>query len=833
MADRFDKFTERARKVLQLAQEEAQRFNHNYIGTEHLLLGLVREGEGVAAKVLGNLGVELNKVRSAVEFIIGRGDRTVAGDIGLTPRAKKVIELSVDEARRLNHHYIGTEHLLLGLVREGEGIAAGVLESLGVSLDKVRSQVIYVLNQSAAYSQEGQGAPHGKSSKTPVIDQLGMDLTAAARAGKLDPVIGRFKEIERVVQILSRRTKNNPALIGEPGVGKTAIVEGLAQRIASGDVPETLMGKRLLTLDIGSLVAGTKYRGEFEERLKKIIEEVKNSGNCVLFIDELHTLVGAGAAEGAVDAANILKPSLARGELQTIGATTLDEFRKYIERDAALERRFQPVLVEEPSIEDTIEILRGIKERYEQHHRLEISDEALKAAAELGSRYVPDRFMPDKAIDLVDEAASRVRMQRASAPPSLKEVMRSLESVQNEKESAIAAQQYELAAEYRDREAQLRAKLEHLEQGWQAEQGKDKPVVTAEDIAHVVGMWTGIPVTQIAEEESARLLKMEDALRERVKGQDEAVLTVAKAVRRARAGLGDPRRPNGCFIFLGPTGVGKTELVRALAEFMFGTEESMVKIDMSEFMERHSVARLVGAPPGYIGYEEGGQLTEAVRRKPYSVVLLDEIEKAHPEVFNILLQIMDDGRLTDAKGRKVDFRNTILIMTSNAGAELIRRETGLGFHKSESQQSAQEQYEKMKDKVLAEMKKLFRPEFLNRIDASVVFRALGREQIRQIVDLMLTRTQKQLTEQRLVMEATDAAKDLLMEKGFDAVFGARPMRRAIQNLIEDPLAEGLLHGRFQPGDVVVVDRAGDDLTLETKQGVSAQEEEKVPAETSA
>jgi ATP-dependent Clp protease ATP-binding subunit ClpC len=835
MADRFDKFTERARKVLQLAQEEAQRFNHNYIGTEHLLLGLVREGEGVAAKVLGNLGVELNKVRSAVEFIIGRGDRTVAGDIGLTPRAKKVIELSVDEARRLNHHYIGTEHLLLGLVREGEGIAAGVLESLGVSLDKVRSQVIYVLNQSAAYSQEGQGAPHGKSSKTPVIDQLGMDLTAAARAGKLDPVIGRFKEIERVVQILSRRTKNNPALIGEPGVGKTAIVEGLAQRIASGDVPETLMGKRLLTLDIGSLVAGTKYRGEFEERLKKIIEEVKNSGNCVLFIDELHTLVGAGAAEGAVDAANILKPSLARGELQTIGATTLDEFRKYIERDAALERRFQPVLVEEPSIEDTIEILKGIKERYEQHHRLEISDEAIKAAAELGSRYVPDRFMPDKAIDLVDEAASRVRMQRASAPPSLKEVMRSLESVQNEKESAIAAQQYELAAEYRDREAQLRSKLEHLEQGWQAEQGKDKPVVTAEDIAQVVAMWTGIPVMQIAEEESARLLKMEEALRERVKGQDEAVLTVAKAVRRARAGLGDPRRPNGAFIFLGPTGVGKTELVRALAEFMFGTEEAMVKIDMSEFMERHSVARLVGAPPGYIGYEEGGQLTEAVRRKPYSVVLLDEIEKAHPEVFNILLQIMDDGRLTDAKGRKVDFRNTIIIMTSNAGAELIRRETGLGFHKSESQQSAQEQYDKMKDKVLTEMKKLFRPEFLNRIDATVVFRALGREQIREIVDLQLSRTQKQLREQRLVMEVTDDARDVLLEKGFDPVFGARPMRRAIQNLIEDPLAEGLLHGRFQPGDTVLVDRAGDDLTLETKQGESAPpaEEEKVPAETPA
>src|ERR671939_358760 len=622
-----------------------------------------------------------------------------------TERARKVLQLAQEEARRLNHHYIGTEHLLLGLVREGEGIAAGVLESLGVSLDKVRSQVIYVLNQSAAYSQEGQGAPHGKSSKTPVIDQLGMDLTAAARAGKLDPVIGRYKEIERVVQILSRRTKNNPALIGEPGVGKTAIVEGLAQRIASGDVPETLMGKRLLTLDIGSLVAGTKYRGEFEERLKKIIEEVKNSGNCVLFIDELHTLVGAGAAEGAVDAANILKPSLARGELQTIGATTLDEFRKYIERDAALERRFQPVLVEEPSIEDTIEILRGIKERYEQHHRLEIADEALKAAAELGSRYVPDRFMPDKAIDLVDEAASRVRMQRASAPPSLKEVMRSLESVQNEKESAIAAQQYELAAEYRDREAQLRSKLEHLEQGWQAEQGKDKPVVTAEDIAHVVGMWTGIPVTQIAEEESTRLLKMEEALQARVKGQDEAVVTVAKAVRRARAGLGDPRRPNGDFIFLGPTGVGKTELVRALAEFMFGTEESMVKIDMSEFMERHSVARLVGAPPGYIGYEEGGQLTEAVRRRPYSVVLFDEIEKAHPDVFNALLQILDD-RLTDSKGRTVNFQNTVIIMTSNIGSLYLL--DGIGGDGDILPDA--------RDKVLAELRGHFRPEFLNRVD---------------------------------------------------------------------------------------------------------------------
>ena len=813
MPDRFEKFTERARKVLQLAQEEAQRFNHNYIGTEHLLLGLVREGEGVAAKVLANLGVDLNKVRSAVEFIIGRGDRPVAGDIGLTPRAKKVIELSVDEARRLNHHYIGTEHLLLGLVREGEGIAAGVLESLGVSLDKVRSQVIYVLNQSATYSQ--QESRH--TSKTPVIDQLGMDLTAAARANKLDPVIGREKEIERVIQILSRRTKNNPALIGEPGVGKTAIVEGLAQRIAMGDVPETLMGKRLLTLDIGSLVAGTKYRGEFEERLKKIIEEVKNSGNCILFIDELHTLVGAGAAEGAVDAANILKPSLARGELQCIGATTLDEYRKYIERDAALERRFQPVLVEEPTVEETIEILRGIKERYEQHHRLIISDEAIKAAAELAARYVPDRFLPDKAIDLVDEAASRVRMQRASTPPSLKDALRALESVQSEKEAAISAQQYELAGELRDRETKLRDKIEKLEAGFHAQQVAEKPVVTAEDIAHVVSMWTGIPVMRIAEEESARLLRMEEALKARVIGQDEAVGIISKAVRRARAGLKDPRRPIGSFIFLGPTGVGKTELARALAEFMFGSEDALIRIDMSEFMERHSVARLVGAPPGYIGYEEGGQLTEAVRRKSYSVILLDEIEKAHPEVFNILLQILDDGRLTDAKGRKVDFRNTIVIMTSNVGAEIIRRDSGLGFSlQRDEAKSAEEQYTRMKDKVLGELKNVFRPEFLNRIDATVVFRPLGREQVRAIIDLMLARVQTELAEQRMTLEVTEAAKDLLMERGFDPTYGARPMRRAIQNLIEDPLAEGLLEGRFQPGDTVVVDRDGDQLTMQSK-----------------
>ncbi len=820
MAERFDKFTERARKVLQLAQEEAQRFNHNYIGTEHLLLGLVREGEGVAAKVLANLGVDLNKVRSAVEFIIGRGERTVTGDIGLTPRAKKVIELSVEEARRLNHNYIGTEHLLLGLVREGEGIAAGVLESLGVSLDKVRQQVNYVLNQSSTYSQ--QESRH--SSKTPVIDQMGMDLTAAARANKLDPCIGREKELERVIQILSRRTKNNPALVGEPGVGKTAIVEGLAQRIAAGDAPETLMGKRLLTLDIGSLVAGTKYRGEFEERLKKIVEEVRSSGNCVLFIDELHTLVGAGAAEGAVDAANILKPSLARGELQCIGATTLDEYRKYIEKDAALERRFQPVLVEEPTIEQTIEILRGIKDRYEAHHKLDISDESLKAAAELAARYVPDRFLPDKAIDLIDEAASRVRLQRATTPPTLKDALRGLESVQSEKDAAIGAQQYELAAELRDRESKLREKIEKLEAGWQTQQGVDRPVVGPEDIAHVVSMWTGIPVMRIAEEETARLLKMEEAIRGRVIGQDEAITVVSRAVRRARAGLKDARKPIGSFIFLGPTGVGKTELARALAEFMFGSEESLIRIDMSEFMERHSVARLVGAPPGYVGYEEGGQLTEAVRRKSYSVILLDEIEKAHPEVFNILLQILDDGRLTDAKGRRVDFRNTIVIMTSNVGTEAIRKDSRLGFLTASDQDRAKaDEYQRMKDKVLGELKNIFRPEFLNRIDATVAFHALGKEEIRQIVDLMLNRVRGELVEQEMKIEVTVPAKDFLVEKGFDQAFGARPLRRAIQNYVEDPLAQAFLEGRFHRGDTVLIDCQNDELVL-TKAEAEAEEE---------
>jgi ATP-dependent Clp protease ATP-binding subunit ClpC len=804
--DRFDKFTDRARKVLTLAQDEAQRFNHNYIGTEHLLLGLVREGEGVAARVLENMNVELPKVRTAVEVIIGRGDRPVVGEVGLTPRAKRVIELAIDEARRLGHNYIGTEHLLLGLVREGEGIAAGVLESLGVNLDKVRHEVIRVLSQS---SSVGPATETKRASKTPTVDQLGVNLTEAARDGKLDPVIGREKEIERVIQILSRRTKNNPALIGEPGVGKTAIAEGLAHRIVAGDVPDTLANKRVLTLDIGSLVAGTKYRGEFEERLKKIIEELRNTNDVVLFIDELHTLVGAGAAEGAIDAANILKPPLARGELQCIGATTLDEYRKYIERDAALERRFQPVMVDEPTLEQTIAILFGIRERYEQHHRVRITDDAVHAAADLSIRYITDRHLPDKAIDLIDEAASRIRLRHSSSPPELKEAQKHLEEVTKEKDEAINRQDYEVAASLRDAEAVARENLDRMRAEWRAKQDQDVPDVTDEDIAQVVAMWTGIPVTRIAQEESERLLHMEEALHGRVIGQQEAIETVSKAVRRARAGLKDPKRPIGSFIFLGPTGVGKTELAKSLAEFLFGSEDALIKIDMSEFMERHNVSRLVGAPPGYVGFEEGGQLTEAVRRKSYAVVLLDEIEKAHPEVFNILLQILEDGHLTDAKGRRVDFRNTVIVMTSNVGAASLLKDTSLGFRPvtSNEEQRAEAVYERMKTKVLDQLKTQFRPEFLNRVDSVVVFRSLTVEEIREIVDLMLGRVRDQLRAQQMSLVVTQEAKDHIIKLGYDVDYGARPLRRVIQNMIEDPLAEALLVGRFSVGQTITVDRS--------------------------
>jgi ATP-dependent Clp protease ATP-binding subunit ClpC len=722
-----------------------------------------------------------------------------------TDRARKVLTLAQDEAQRFNHNYIGTEHLLLGLVREGEGIAAGVLESLGVNLDKVRHEVIRVLSQSssAAPAQESK-----RASKTPTVDQLGINLTDAARAGKLDPVIGREKEIERVIQILGRKTKNNPALIGEPGVGKTAIAEGLAHRIVTGDVPEIIANKRVLTLDIGSLVAGTKYRGEFEERLKKIIEELRSTNDAILFIDELHTLVGAGAAEGAIDAANILKPPLSRGELQCIGATTLDEFRKYIERDAALERRFQPVMVEEPTLEQTIEILLGIRERYEQHHKVRITDDAVRSAADLSIRYITDRHLPDKAIDLIDEAASRVRLRHSSAPPELREAQRELDRVTKEKDEAINAQEYEQAATLRERETDAKDRVDGLRETWQSSLAGETPDVDGEEIAQVVAMWTGIPVTRIAEEESERLLHMEDELHHRVIGQQEAIETISKAVRRARAGLKDPKRPIGSFIFLGPTGVGKTELAKALAEYMFGSEDSLIKIDMSEFMERHNVSRLVGAPPGYVGFDEGGQLTEAVRRKSYAVVLLDEVEKAHPEVFNILLQILEDGQLTDAKGRRVDFRNTIIIMTSNLGARQLQTNSALGFRPQADTAAGRQEssYELMREKVQAELKSSFRPEFLNRIDATVVFRSLTQDEIRQIVDLMLARVRDQLKAQAMALEVTAEAKDHLITLGYDPGYGARPLRRVIQNLIEDVLAEHLLLGKYEAGTTIVVDR---------------------------
>ena len=809
MATGFERFSESARKVLTRAQGAAQRLGHNYIDTEHLLLGLAQQESGVASKVLANLGIPANKVQPAVEFLIGKGQKSsTTEEVGLAPRAKKVIEFAIDEARRFNASYIGAEHILLGLLREKEGIAYNVLENLGVTLEKAREEVNRVIKYEATHART-----LGRStSRTPTLDQMGTDLTALAKADRLDPVIGRNTEIERTIQILSRRTKNNPALIGEPGVGKTAIVEGLAQRIVKGEVPEALQGKRIVALDIGALVAGTKYRGEFEERLKRIIEEEKASGNCILFIDEMQTIVGAGAAEGAVDAANLLKPSLSRGELQCIGATTLNDYRKYVEKDPALERRFQPIIVAEPTKEETLEILRGIKHRYEQFHRLTISDEALQTATSLATRYIADRYLPDKAIDLIDEASSRVRIKRGNVPVSLTEAKQALESIRKEKEAAIAALQYEYSSELHERELQLAQKIEALEKEWQSKQELDKPIVAEEDIAETASMWTGIPVVKLTTDETSRLLHMEEALHHRIIGQDEAIEIIAKAVRRARAGLKDPRRPIGAFIFLGPTGVGKTELARALAEFMFGSEDTLIRLDMSEFMERHTVARLVGSPPGYIGYEEGGQLTEAVRRKSYCCILLDEVEKAHYDVFNILLQIFDDGHLADAKGRRVDFRNSIIIMTSNIGAELIKRNMSIGFD-IHGDSDKQIEYDKMKEKVLGEVKKTFRPEFLNRIDATVVFHGLTKEHIRKIVDLMLSQTIDSVTEKNITLEITEAAKDLLGDKGYDPVFGARPLRRTIQEMVENQLSEALLHGDFLPGDTVVVDCEDDRIVI--------------------
>lgn len=796
----FARFTERAQKVMKMAQEEARRLNYPYVGTEHLLLGLLREGTGVAHKVLADLGVDQEKVKAEVEKIIGPGKGTVSGGIGFTPRAKKVIELSLDEARQLGHNYVGTEHFLLGLIREREGVAARVLQALGADLQKVRGHLVQLLGQmgSTGTPQKPQQARGGS---TPMLDGLGRDLTQMAREGKLDPVVGREKEIERVIQILSRRTKNNPVLVGEPGVGKTAISEGLAQLIVEGRVPELLKDNRVVTLDLASAVAGTKYRGEFEERLKRVVEEVRQAGDIILFIDELHTVVGAGAAEGAIDAANILKPALARGELQCIGATTLDEYRKHIEKDAALERRFQPVTVGEPSEEETVAILRGLRDRYEAHHRVTISDEALEAAVNLSIRFIADRFLPDKAIDLIDEAASKVRLAMYNVPPELKELETELEEVNKEKEAAVQNQEYEKAAQLRDREQSLKKQLEERRSKWDAQKGKTEAEVTKEDVASIVAGWTGIPVTRLTEGEAERLLKLEEGLHQRVIGQDEAVTAVAKAVRRARAGLKDPNRPIGSFIFLGPTGVGKTELARALSDKLFGDEEAMIRLDMSEYMERHTVSRMIGAPPGYVGYEEAGQLTEAVRQRPYSVVLFDEIEKAHPEVFNILLQILEDGRLTDAKGRKVDFRNTVVIMTSNVGAQLLAGEETLGFRPA----SAEETHRGTRERVMDQLKKTFRPEFLNRIDETIVFHHLNREHLREIVDLMLKEVEERLSEKGVQIEVGDEGKELLAQKGFDPTFGARPLRRAIQRLVENPLAEQILSGRVKYGDTVLVE----------------------------
>src|SRR5579872_3783270 len=815
----FERFTERARQVVVLAQEEARTLKHNYIGTEHILLGLLREEEGLAARVLESLDITVERVRAQVVRIVGSGEEVTSGQIPFTPRAKKVLELALREALSLGHNYIGTEHILLGLVRENEGVAARILLDFDADSEKIRNEVIRMLSGPSGRRQgQGAGAPgagagagggggaEGKKSSK-LLDQFGRNLTKLAAEGKLDPVVGRETEIERIMQILSRRTKNNPVLVGEPGVGKTAVVEGLAQRITNADVPELLKGKQIYTLDLAALVAGSKYRGEFEERLKKVMKEITQRGDIILFIDELHNLVGAGAAEGAIDAASILKPALARGELQTIGATTLDEYRKYLERDAALERRFQQIRVEEPSTEDTVQILRGLRDRYEAHHRCKITDDALEAAATLADRYIQDRHLPDKAIDLVDEAASRMRIRTMTAPPRYRELEDEIERVRKDKEDAIENQEFEKAASLRDKERKLTQKKRELEEAWRNQEPSEQPEIGEDEIADIVSMWTGIPVFKLTEAESLKLVRMEEELHKRVIGQDAAIIAVSKAIRRARAGIKDPKRPTGSFIFLGPSGVGKTELARTLAEFLFGDEDAMIQIDMSEYMEKHAVSRLVGSPPGYIGYDEGGQLTEAVRRKPYSVILFDEIEKAHPDVFNILLQILEDGKLTDSQGRKVDFRNVIVIMTSNIGSASISKNVSLGFTMSTEDGLS---YDDMKTRVMGDLKKVFRPELLNRIDEIIVFPKLSKQEILQIVDLMLNRLRVQMAEHEVTIELTDEAKDLLVEKGYDPAMGARPLRRAIQRYIEDPLADFVLGRQLEPGSTILVARANDE-----------------------
>lgn len=815
----FERFTEKAIKVIMLAQEEARRLGHNFVGTEQVLLGLIGEGTGVAAKTLKSMGVTLKDARAEVEKIIGRGSGFVAVEIPFTPRAKRVLELSWDEARQLGHNYIGTEHLLLGLIREGEGVAARVLENLGVDLNKIRSNVVKMLGESkpqsvSSGSTSSSSSSTGGKTKTPSLDEFGRDLTLAAQELRLDPVVGREKEIERVIQILARRTKNNPVLIGEPGVGKTAVAEGLATRIVNAEVPDILDGKKVIQLDMGLLVAGTKYRGEFEERLKKIMDEIRQAGNIILVIDEMHTLIGAGAAEGAIDAANILKPALSRGEIQVIGATTLDEYRKYVEKDSALERRFQSVIIDEPTEEESIEIIKGLKPKYEDHHKLIISDDAIVSSVKLSNKYITDRFLPDKAIDVIDEASSKVRLKVSNLSPEGKELEKELRSIIKEKEDAIRNQEFEKASQLRDDEAEMKDRIREMTQKYREEHEANKPTVTAENVAEVIATMTGVPVTKLTEGESERLLKLEDTLHERVIGQHDAVVAISKAIRRARVGLKSPNRPIGSFIFSGPTGVGKTELAKALAEAVFGSEDNMIRVDMSEFMEKHSTAKLIGSPPGYVGYDDGGHLTEIVRKKPYSVILFDEIEKAHPDVFNIMLQILDDGRLTDAKGRHINFKNTIIIMTSNVGASMITTQSKLGF--STADDESKDKYEKLKETVTEEMKKAFRPEFLNRIDETIVFAHLSQEEIREIVDLMLKDLFKRLAERELSVEVTDEVKDHLAKNGYSEAYGARPLRRLIQRKIEDMLAEEILSGKYAPGDTIVLKLVDEKIAFEKK-----------------